>query len=73
MREHVDNAKLVAKFLSSHPQVYEVSYAGLKSSKYYKLAKKYMPEGPGSIFTIKLKKGFKACIKLVESVKVLIE
>ena len=71
MREHVNNAKLVAKFLNSHPQVYEVSYAGLKSSKYYKLAKKYMPEGPGSIFTIKLKKGFKACIKLVESVKLL--
>ena len=28
-----------------------------------------MPQGPGSIFTIKLKKGFKACINLVESVK----
>ena len=70
MREHVSNAKLVAKFLSSHPKVYEVSYAGLKSSKYYKLAKKYMPEGPGSIFTIKLKRGYRACVKLVESVKI---
>ena len=69
MKEHVSNAKLVANFLSSHPKVYDVSYAGLKSNKYYKLAKKYMPEGPGSIFTIKLKKGYRACVKLVESVK----
>ena len=63
-------AKLVAKFLNSHPKVYDVSYAGLKSNKYYKLAKKYMPEGPGSIFTIKLKRGYRACVKLVESVKI---
>ncbi len=69
MREHVLNAKIVAEFLDSHPKVYDVSYAGLKSSKYYKLAKKYMPKGPGSIFTIKLKKGYKACINLVESVR----
>ena len=70
MKEHVSNAKLVAKFLNSHPKVYDVSYAGLKSNKYYKLAKKYMPEGPGSIFTIKLKRGYRACVKLVESVKI---
>ena len=69
MREHVSNAKIVAEFLSTHPKVRNVSYAGLKSSKYYKLAKKYMPHGPGSIFTISLKKGYKACINLVESVK----
>ena len=43
MKEHVSNAKLVANFLRSHPKVYDVSYAGLKSNKYYKLAKKYMP------------------------------
>ena len=71
MKEHTSNAKLVAEFLSCHPKVSNVSYAGLKSSKYYKLAKKYMPKGPGAIFTIKLKKGYKACIKLVESVKLL--
>ena len=45
MKEHVSNAKVVAKFLSSHPKVFDVSYAGLKSNKYYKLAKKYMPKG----------------------------
>ena len=69
MQEHIKNAKKVAEFLNSHSKVYSVSYAGLKSSKYYKLAKKYMPFGPGSIFTIKLKKGYKACINLVENVE----
>ena len=71
MKEHVSNAKIVAEYLNSHSKIYEVSYAGLKSSKYYKLAKKYMPYGPGSIFTVRLKKGYKACINLVESVRLL--
>ena len=31
-----------------------------------------MPKGPGAIFTIKLKKGYNACVKLVESVKLFI-
>ena len=30
-----------------------------------------MPYGPGSIFTVRLKKGYKACINLVESVRLL--
>ena len=69
MKEHVKNAFKVADFLDNHPKVLSVSYAGLKGSKYYKLAKKYFPLGPGSIFTVKLKKGYKACISLVENVK----
>ena len=28
-----------------------------------------MPNGPGSIFTIKLKKGYDACVSLVENVE----
>ena len=71
MKEHVKNALKVANFLNNHPKVAWVSYAGLKSSKYYKLAKKYMPNGPGSIFTIRLKKGYDACVSLVENVKLL--
>ncbi len=69
MKEHVKNALKVAEFLNNHPKIEKVSYAGLKTSKYYKLAKKYMPNGPGSIFTIKLKKGYDACVSLVENVE----
>ena len=69
MKAHTENALVVAKFLNQHSRIKSVSYAGLKSSKYFKLAKKYFPIGPGSVFTIKLKKGFNACIKMVEETK----
>ncbi len=71
MKRHSDNALKVAKFLQDHSKVSSVSYAGLKNNQYYNLAKKYFPNGVGSIFTIKLKKGYKACISMVEKVNLL--
>ena len=68
MERHVSNAKIVANFLDQHSAVAWVSYAGLKSSPYYKLAKKYLSYGPGSVFTFGLCGGYEAGIKLVESV-----
>lgn len=69
MRAHVFNAQKVAEFLESHPQVLSVSYPGLKSSKYYDLAKKYFPKGPGAIMSIRLKGGLAAARKVLEEVK----
>jgi len=68
MDRHVANARVVADFLEGHPAVDWVSYAGLKSSPSYDLALKYLPKGPGSVFTIGLKGGYDAGVKLVESV-----
>jgi O-acetylhomoserine (thiol)-lyase len=68
MDRHVANALTVATFLESHPAVAWVSYAGLKSSPYHALAKKYLPKGAGSLFTFGLKGGYEAGINLVESV-----
>ena len=65
---HVANAEAVAKFLEAHPSVAWVSYAGLKSSRFHNLAKKYLPKGAGSLFTFGLNGGYDAGIKLVESV-----
>jgi len=61
----------VAEFLEGHPAVDWVSYAGLKSSPYHDLAKKYLPKGPGSVFTIGLKGGYEAGVRAVESVELL--
>jgi O-acetylhomoserine (thiol)-lyase len=47
-----------------------VSYAGLKSSKYYDLARKYMPNGAGSVFTFGVMGGYEAGIRLVENVRI---
>jgi len=68
MDRHVANAMKVAEFLDGHAAVDWVSYAGLKSSQYHQLAKKYLPKGAGSVFTFGLKGGYEAGIKLVEAV-----
>lgn len=69
MERHVQNATMVARFLETHPKVSWVSYAGLESSKYHKLAKKYLPKGAGSVFTFGLKGGYEAGVKCVERCK----
>jgi len=70
MRQHVANAKAVAEFLANHPKVAWVSHAGLPSSPFKTLAEKYLPEGPGAVFTFGVKGGFEAGIKVVEGVNV---
>ena len=67
MERHVANAQAVAEFLEAHPAVEWVSYAGLKSSPFHALARKYLPKGPGAVFTFGLKGGFDAGVKLVEA------
>ncbi|MFN8759914.1 MAG: O-acetylhomoserine aminocarboxypropyltransferase [Tagaea sp.] len=69
MAAHVANAQAVAEFLAAHPKVAWVSYAGLKSSPYHALAKKYLPKGPGAVFTFGVKGGYEAGVKLVETVE----
>lgn len=71
MERHVANAQDVATFLEGHPAVDWVSYAGLTSSPYHNLAKKYLPMGAGSVFTIGLKGGYEAGVKLVEGVEMI--
>ncbi len=69
MDRHVANAQKVAEFLAGHPKVAWVSYAGLAGSRYFELARKYMPKGAGAVFTFGVKGGYEAGIKLVEAVK----
>ncbi len=69
MERHVANSRRVAQFLADHPKVAWVSYAGLKSSPYHELARKYLPKGPGAVFTFGVKGGYEAGLKVVERVK----
>ncbi|BAI72494.1 O-acetylhomoserine (thiol)-lyase [Azospirillum sp. B510] len=69
MQRHADSALKVARFLESHPAVSWVSYAGLESSKYNALARKYLPRGAGAVLTFGVKGGFEAGVKMVESVE----
>jgi O-acetylhomoserine (thiol)-lyase len=69
MQRHTENAQAIAEFLEKHPAVAWVSYPGLKSSRYYELAKKYLPRGAGSVFTFGVKGGYAAGVKTVETVE----
>jgi O-acetylhomoserine (thiol)-lyase len=55
MDRHVQNAQAIAEFLSQHPKVAWVAYAGLPDNPYYDLAQKYTPKGPGAVFTFGIK------------------
>lgn len=70
MERHVANAQAVAEFLAGHPNVAWVSYAGLPASPFHALAKKYLPRGPGSVFTFGVKGGYEAGTRLVEQVRI---
>jgi O-acetylhomoserine (thiol)-lyase len=69
MQKHCDNALAVAQHLSSHKHVDWVSYPGLPGDRYHNLAKVYSPKGAGSVFTIGLKGGYDAGVKLVSNLK----
>jgi O-acetylhomoserine (thiol)-lyase len=69
MERHASNALKVAEYLEKHPKVSYVTYAGLPSSKYHALAKKYLPKGAGAVFTFGLKGGFDDGVRFMESLK----
>src|SRR4051812_46846622 len=69
MQKHCENAKAVAEWLSAHPAVASVNYAGLAGDKYNSLARKYAPKGAGAVFTFSLKGGYEAGVNLVSNLK----
>ena len=69
VQRHSDNAKAVAEWLSTHPAVAWVNYAGLPGDRYHNLARKYSPKGAGAVFTFGLKGGYDAGVSLVSNVK----
>jgi O-acetylhomoserine (thiol)-lyase len=69
MKEHCANAQALAEWLSKHPCVAWVNYAGLPSSKHYKPARKYFPDGVGAIVGFGIKGGRAAGAKFINSVK----
>jgi O-acetylhomoserine (thiol)-lyase len=66
MEEHVANALAVAEFLDAHPAVGWVAYAGLESSPYRELADRYLPKGPGAVFTFGVDGGREAGAAFIE-------
>ena len=67
MEEHVTNAKSVATWLAKDSRVAWVKYAGLDSHPDSALAKRYLPKGPGAVFSFGVKGGRSASEKFINS------
>jgi O-acetylhomoserine (thiol)-lyase len=69
MRQHVANARTVAEFLASRPEVAWVSYPIFDDNPWTWRATEYLPEGPGAVFTFGLAGGYDAGLRFIESVE----
>lgn len=69
MARHVQNARRVAEFLHEHPAVAWVSYPIFDDSPTRPLAERYVPEGPGAVFTFGVEGGYEAGVRFIEGVE----
>jgi O-acetylhomoserine (thiol)-lyase len=69
MERHCSNALKVAEFLEKNDKITWVNFPDLKSSKYYELAKKYLPKGSCGVISYGVKGGREAAVKFMDSLK----
>ena len=68
IQAHVDNARAVAEWLEADPRIEHVWWAGLANHPHHDRALKYLPKGPGSVFSFEVKGGRAVGQQLIESV-----
>ncbi|CAN5625473.1 O-acetylhomoserine aminocarboxypropyltransferase/cysteine synthase [soil metagenome] len=68
LQAHVNNARIVAEWLDADPRVDFVNWAGLPGHPHYERGLKYLPKGPGSVFSFGVKGGRDAGRTFIESV-----
>ncbi len=66
---HCENAQKVAEWLEANPKVKWVNYCGLKSSKYYDLAQKDMPNGSCGVIAFGLNGTREEAIEFMDRLK----
>src|SRR6266487_3441968 len=69
MEAHVAAAGAVARHLAAHPAVDWVAYAGLEEHPDHELAARYLPLGPGAVFSFGVHGGRDAGRRFIESVE----
>lgn len=70
MPRHSENAMKVAEFVEKDPRISWVNYPGLKSSKYYPLVEKYLPNGCSGVVAFGVKGGREAAVRFLDSLKI---
>ena len=71
MPRHCENALKAAQYLQLHEKVAWVNCSMLEDDKYYDLAQKYMPNGTCGVITFGVKGGRDACVKMMDSLKMI--
>lgn len=69
VERHVANAKRVAAWLATRPEVKNVAYAGLEWSPWHELQLKYAPKGAGSVLAFEIVGGADAGRTFVDSLQ----
>jgi len=69
IKRHSENALALAQWLEIQDEVAWVNYPGLKTSKHYVIAQKYLPKGQSGVVTFGLKAGFDAAKKVADNTK----
>jgi O-acetylhomoserine (thiol)-lyase len=67
--EHLKNAQAVAEWLRADPRVAYVNYAGLPGHPHSGRARKYLPLGPGSVFSFGIRGGREAGQRFIEALQ----
>ncbi|RXZ46787.1 O-acetylhomoserine aminocarboxypropyltransferase/cysteine synthase [Agromyces fucosus] len=68
IQAHIDNARVVAEWLDADPRIERVLWAGLPGHPHHDRARKYLPKGPGSVFSFEVKGGRSVGQALIENV-----
>ena len=69
MEKYCSNAIKVARYLEGTGKFESVNYPGLKSSKYYDLAMKYLPNGQSGVISLVIKGGYDNAVKFMDGLK----
>jgi len=67
VERHVENALKLAQWLEKHEEIIWVNYAGLESSPYHEIAKRYLKRGFGGVLSFKIKGGKERADALVDN------
>jgi len=71
VERHVENALKLAQWLEKHEEIIWVNYAGLESSPYHEIAKRYLKRGFGGVLSFKIKGGKERADALVDNLNLI--
>lgn len=69
VKRHCENALAVATWLSENEKISWVNYPGLEGSRYYDLAKEYMPQGTSGVISFGVCGGREAAMKFMDNLQ----